>query len=368
MRRRIALAGIVVLCSVAALAAGADCLSLFLKAKDQFRLGAYPDSLATLDRLVAESEKPGNEAVRAQLAPGLAFYRGAGLAALGRTQEALPQLQAFLTYQPNASLDPSAFPPRVLAALEEARRGVKSNAPKQPRSGSLAASYQVFQQPVEALRDGAGEDWADGAVRYLLTAEQRREYQRLSDPVSRSEFITDFWKVRDPKAETSENEARLEFERRVAFADRQFAQDETPGSLTDRGMVFVLLGAPTYIGRAPLRTGEDANDTKGMSIYSDRDVANALRGTSGAQSAMIYDNMTGPNNRLPDSEGNYREIWHFRRELLPKGVSYFQVDFDFITRQGYGRNVLQRDARALSTLETARTAVRAGTFTRSANH
>ena len=78
--------------------------------------------------------------------------------------------------------------------------------------------------------------------------------------------------------------------------------------------------------------------------------------------------MTGPNNRLPDSEGNYREFWHYRRELLPAGVSYFQVDFDFITRQGYGRNVLQRDSRSLSTLETARRAVRAGTFARSASH
>ena len=367
MRRKL-LVGILVLCSAAALAAATDCLQLFLKAKEQFRLGAYADSLATLDRLAVESDKPGNESVRTHLAPGLAFYRGAGLAALGRTEEALPQLQAFLQYQPNASLDPSAFPPRVLAALDEARRGVKSDTPGPPSTGSLGASYQAFKAPVEALRDGAGEDWADGAVRYLLTAEQRREYRRLSDPVSRSEFITEFWKIRDPKAETAENEARLEFERRVAFADRQFPQDETPGSLTDRGMVFVLLGAPTYIGRSPLRTGEDANDPKGMSMYSDRDVSNALRGSSGAASAIIFDSMTGPNNRLPDSDGNYREVWHYRRELLPAGISYFQVDFDFITRQGYGRNVLQRDARVLSTLETARTAVRAGTFARSARH
>ncbi len=367
MRRKL-LVGILVLCSAAAFAAGTDCLQIFMKAKEQFRLGAYADSLATLDRLAAEGDKPGNETVRTQLAPGLAFYRGASLAALGRTEEAVPQLQAFLQYQPNASLDPSAFPPRVLAALEDARKGTKSEAPSQPSTGTLGASYQAFKPPVEALRDGAGEDWADGAVRYLLTPEQRRDYQRLSDPVSRSEYITDFWKSRDPKAETAENEARLEFERRVAFADRQFAQDETPGSLTDRGMVFVLLGAPTYIGRVPLRTGEDANDPAGMSMYSDQDVANVLRGTPGARTAMVYDNMTGPNNRLPDSDGNYRELWHYRRELLPTGISYLQVDFDFITRQGYGKNVLQRDARALATLEKARMAVRAGTFTRSASH
>ena len=45
-------------------------------------------------------------------------------------------------------------------------------------------------------------------------------------------------------------------------------------------MVFVLLGPPTWVGRKPIRTGEDVNDPKGMSMYSDQDVANALRGAS----------------------------------------------------------------------------------------
>jgi len=42
------------------------------------------------------------------------------------------------------------------------------------------------------------------------------------------------------------------------------------------------------------------------------------------------------------------------------------VDFAFITRQGYGRNVMQREDRTITTLEAARTAVRGGTFTRAA--
>ena len=63
-----------------ALSASATTLqSLFYKAKEEFRLTAYANSLATLDKLQAESERPGNEADRAQLAPSLAFYRGACL-------------------------------------------------------------------------------------------------------------------------------------------------------------------------------------------------------------------------------------------------------------------------------------------------
>ena len=53
--------------------------------------------------------------------------------------------------------------------------------------------------------------------------------------------------------------------------------------------------------------------------------------------------MTGPGNTLPESDTSWREIWHYRRELLPPGVSYQQVDFEFITKKGYGKNVLQRD-------------------------
>ena len=42
----------------------------------------------------------------------------------------------------------------------------------------------------------------------------------MFDPVSRSEFVTAFWKARDPRPETVENEFREEFEKRVAFAAR----------------------------------------------------------------------------------------------------------------------------------------------------
>ena len=345
-----------------------QCMRLYLKAKEQFRLAQYEAALVTLDALAAEAEKPGNEKNRAPLAAGLAFYRGACFAALGRADEAREKFETFLTYQPNASLDPSAYPPKVIAALDDTRRGMTIAKEKPAETGTLAASYRAYQAPVEKGAEEAGEDWAEGPARFLLTAAQREDYERLSDPASRSEFITEFWKTRDPKPETPENEARIEFERRVAFADARFSQNETRGSLTDRGMVFVLLGPPTWVGRKPISTGEDVADPKGMQMYSDLDVKNALRGTSGATSALVYDRMTNSGTKLPSSDMNYREVWHFRRELLPAAISYQQVDFEFITRAGYGQNVWQREPRTLTTLEEARSAVRSGTFSRAAAH
>ena len=55
-----------------------------------------------------------------------------------------------------------------------------------------------------------------------------------------------------------------------------------------------------------------------------------------------------------DSAPNWREVWHYRKELLPKGVGYHQVDVEFITRKGYGVNIMQRDHATLATLDAAK--------------
>ena len=211
------------------------------------------------------------------------------------------------------------------------------------------------------------ETWADGPVRYLLTGQQKDDFERLSDPVSRSEFISEFWRANDPHPETPENEFREEFERRVAYADARLGQDETRGSLTDRGMVFVLLGPPTWVGRRPIAIGEDTADPQGMSRFTSADIGAALKNSnSNGQSAAIVSEMTGPGNTLPEGNTSWREIWHYRRELLPSGVSYQQVDFEFITKKGYGKEVLQRDSEVLTTIEAAKSAGRSGILERKA--
>src|SRR5262249_51742729 len=182
-----------------------------------------------------------------------------------------------------------------------------------------------------------------------------RAFLQLSDPVARSEFVTAFWKARDPRPETPENEFREEFEKRAAFADDHFTESEIRGSVTDRGMIFLLLGPPTYVGRRPIKTGEDTTDPSGMVLYTRNDVT-AVEKTSGTgpSTNLKIDNMTGPGNTMPDANARWREVWHYRREALPKGVPYHQIDFEFISSAGYGRNVLQRDPACLNALDAAR--------------
>ena len=69
---------------------------------------------------------------------------------------------------------------------------------------------------------------------------------------------------------------------------------------------------------------------------------------------QIADRYSGPGTEAPNSDNDYQEVWHYRRDLLPKGVSYLQVDAVFITKKGYGKNVLQRDSDILTTLSAAK--------------
>jgi GWxTD domain-containing protein len=332
---------------------------LLQKAKDQFKLAAYSDALATLDQLESDSAQPGLEKDRAALAPVLPFYRGACLAALDRPAEAQAQFQAFLAFQPNAVLDPAVYPKKVIAALEGARRGLASNKELPVQSGSLAIAYAAFPKPRHEERVTLGEDWAEGPNRFLMTPEERLTFSHLRDAVSRSEYVTAFWKARDPKPETPENEFRDEFEKRVAFADSRFTQGETAGSLTDRGMVFILLGPPTYAGQKPLTSGEDANDRAALFTYRPADVRVAsLPGGTTTDTARKVDKVTGPGSSMNEGAKNWREVWHYRRELLPKGIPYHQVDFEFVTKDGYGVNVLQRETQVLDTLEKAKALLR----------
>jgi GWxTD domain-containing protein len=337
--------------------AAAPLLELFQKAKQEFKLGSYGSALATLEKLDAESAKPELQKDREALLPALLFYKGACLASLGRQAEARETFEAFLALKPDVKLDPAMYPKPVVAALESARKEVSRRQTQPAEAGMLATAYRAFTPPGVHLDDAAGEDWTQGPVRWLLASEERRAFLAIGDPVSRSEFIANFWKSRDSRPDTPENEFREEFDKRVAFADARFAQDEVRGSLTDRGMVFILLGPPSYSGKKMLRTGDDIADDSGLSRYSPGEIKVA-QGSAGGNSAAhmaVVEKVSGPGTKVLDAANNWIEAWHYLRANLPKQIPYQELDLEFVTKQGYGKNVLQRESEVLSALERAKT-------------
>lgn len=335
---------------------------LFQKAKAQVKGESWTEALKTLEALDAEAARPGNEGARQQLAAPTAFYRGVCEANLGQADKAQADFATFIQLQPNASMDPSMYSKKAIAAFEAARDSVAPPSASNDGKPSMFLRFQEFKLPANA-GEQVNENWADGPIRWIMTADEKRAWSQLTSGGEWQEFVDKFWEARNPQPGNPDNTYRTGFERRVAFADANFVQAEgTRGSMTDRGMVFVLLGPPTYVGRKPIRTGEDASEAEGMSQVGSSEARVATTSAaasspsgklSGAQAATIASGYVGPGTKAIDSSTSWREVWHYRKELLPKGVGYNQVDVDFITRKGYGVNVLQRDHTALMTLAAA---------------
>ncbi len=224
---------------------------------------------------------------------------------------------------------------------------------------SMFLAFQESKLPPNS-GEQVNERWGEGPVKWLMRGEEKRRWSELASG-EWQEYVDKFWESRNPKPGNPDNTFKTGFDRRVAFADANFVQAEgTRGSMTDRGMVFVLLGPPTYVGRKPIRAGEDSNEGEGMASAGSNAAGDALKGAraegklSGHRAAVAVDRFTGPGVQALEAGANWRETWHYRKELLPKGVRFLQVDVEFITKKGYGVNVLQRGTQTVLTLEAAR--------------
>jgi GWxTD domain-containing protein len=92
--------------------------------------------------------------------------------------------------------------------------------------------------------------WVDQYVKWIISREERARFETLTDPAEKLGFIESFWRRRDPTPDTPPNEAREEHARRFAYALQNFGAG-TPGWATDRGKIYILLGAPNTIERNP---------------------------------------------------------------------------------------------------------------------
>jgi GWxTD domain-containing protein len=304
--------------SVVARLAGAQSVpELFQKAKEQVKAGAWHEALVTMDALDTEAALPANQKLQSQLEGPLAFYRGVCEANLDQVDEASADLETFLRLQPNATIDEAAYSKKAVAAFEEARRVMAGPKPSLPRA------YLAFQPPAVAPEPVTAA-WAEGPVSWLMSDGEKKEWSKLKTDPERAAFVEKFWLARDSEDDHS---FRATFEKRVAFSDADFPQDDKTrkrGSMTDRGMVFILLGPPTFARRSDIQHPSASIADK-----------HAVLTSSGAAMGDV-------------------EVWWYRKGQLPKGTSYSKLIVEFVTWRGSTSNVLQRDADVLATLSAAR--------------
>jgi GWxTD domain-containing protein len=108
------------------------------------------------------------------------------------------------------------------------------------------------EKPRKAKREvkKAYVDWINDHD-ILLVQSERDAWKRLETDEEREQFIQDIWRSRDPNPDTEENEFKLEFYERVAYANSHFTSGKA-GRFTDRGRMYIKFGKPDEIESHPM--------------------------------------------------------------------------------------------------------------------
>lgn len=131
----------------------------------------------------------------------------------------------------------------LLASLTSADFANGTTPPQRPTRASLDEFTEVdLKSLAEKYQDFFDE------VKVIITPEEEDVFFRLESDFQRDEFLSRFWRVRDPSAGTPTNEYKDEYDRRLEHVEKFFGRDSPRlGRLTDRGRMYLLLGEPMNI-------------------------------------------------------------------------------------------------------------------------
>ncbi|MCP4202937.1 MAG: GWxTD domain-containing protein [bacterium] len=91
--------------------------------------------------------------------------------------------------------------------------------------------------------------WLVGPVAHIAEAEEIEAYLRLADDQAAEAFIQEFWQKRvDPNNPWAGRQVKAIFDQRAEVADRLFTEGANLGRRTDRGLIYILFGAPRQSG------------------------------------------------------------------------------------------------------------------------
>lgn len=97
---------------------------------------------------------------------------------------------------------------------------------------------------LEKRLDPSAQEFLD-ITQYIISDSEKKIFLELP-PWEREKFIEDFWQRRDPFPETSINEFKELYMKRIETANRLFSKGRK-GYLTDRGRIYVLFGPPDEV-------------------------------------------------------------------------------------------------------------------------
>jgi len=88
-------------------------------------------------------------------------------------------------------------------------------------------------------------------LKYIASGGEMKKIEKIENSGERLKAWNDFWKEKDPTPGTPFNEAKIDYYQRIEFANRSFTVLRREGWRTDRGMIYIMYGAPDQIEDYP---------------------------------------------------------------------------------------------------------------------
>lgn len=117
----------------------------------------------------------------------------------------------------------------------------------------LALTLLALAAPVFGARKSKDlppqyKKWLDEEVVWIISKVEREAFLLLEQDNERDRYIQAFWTARDPTPGTPRNECHEEHYRRIEYANAHFGRGgEGPGWKSDRGRLYIQLGAPAQV-------------------------------------------------------------------------------------------------------------------------
>jgi GWxTD domain-containing protein len=182
------------------------------------------------------------------------------------------------------------------------------------RKIAIVATLAIASTLFAAEKKETPLEWGSSPQAYFLTAEEKAEWAMVHSEAGANEFIAKYWAKHGP-------EFQAEVTSRIAAADKYFAFGGKKGSETQRGRVFMILGAPN----------------RQRKLHNDVPSQNSAFGANSLEQNALT-----------------RETWTYLPDRLPKEIQIaqlevtFQVDvqrgFDVIDNVGVAEPYLLRTA------------------------
>jgi len=142
--------------------------------------------------------------------------------------------------------------------------------PVRRKASYLGLALCVLSAPAARALDKDAKKWLD-EVKPIMLPDEEKTYRDLKDKGDVAEFQKIFWARRDPDLETPANEYQAEYQKARADADSRYRIAGTPGSLTDCGRVFILLGPPDDVKKAEGTTDTSIPGRRAPETWTYRD-------------------------------------------------------------------------------------------------